>query len=377
MKIGQWIGVVCLVISFIILWRIHEMLLLVFAAVVLATALNSLVRQLQRLGMRRNTAVFLSLSLVILITIVFAVLIVPPFIDQFIRLVNLLPRASAEIAERLEAVQEWRPSWLPRVELPESSDLAQQLQPFAQNLVQELFTFFSNSLNTLLKLLLVIVLTIMMLLNPLAYRRALIRLFPSFYRQRADEILVKCEVALGNLWAGLVISSSFVAVLSALGLLILGIQLVLAHALLAGLLNFIPNIGPILSVASPLVVALLDEPWKAIGVIVLYLIIQQIEAYLLTPTVMAQQVSLLPALTLIAQIFFTSLFNILGLLLALPLAVIAKTWIEEALIKDVLDRWGDRAQQNLQRVPNESDIILQEEQELVQPGEQALDKSGL
>ncbi|HEY9647956.1 MAG TPA: AI-2E family transporter, partial [Chroococcidiopsis sp.] len=185
-----------------------------------------------------------------------------------------------------------------------------------------------------------------------SYRDALLKLFPSFYRRRADEILSKCEVALGNWSAGLVLSSSAVAALSATGLWALQIQFVLAHALLAGLLNFIPNIGPTLSLVFPLVVALQDAPWKAIAVLILYLVIQQLESYLLTPTVMQQQVSLLPAITLIAQIFFASLFGVLGLLLALPLTVVAKTWIDEALVKDILDQWKYPAQSQLAGHPH-------------------------
>jgi predicted PurR-regulated permease PerM len=109
---------------------------------------------------------------------------------------------------------------------------------------------------------------------------------------------------------------------------------------LAGLLNFIPNIGPTISLIFPLVVAFLDAPWKAIAVFILYFFIQQVESYLLTPTIMAKKVSLLPAFTLSAQIFFASFFGFLGLVLALPLTVIAKTWIQQALIKDILDDWG-------------------------------------
>lgn len=86
-------------------------------------------------------------------------------------------------------------------------------------------------------------------------------------------------------------------------------------------------------------IALLDAPWKAVAVLIFYVVIQQIESYWLTPTIMAKQVSLLPAMTLIAQIAFASFFGALGLLIALPLAVVAKTWIEEVLFKDFLDKW--------------------------------------
>jgi predicted PurR-regulated permease PerM len=68
-------------------------------------------------------------------------------------------------------------------------------------------------------------------------------------------------------------------------------------------------------------------------------VIQNVESYWLTPTVMANQVSLLPAVTLTSQIFFTTFLGALGLLMAIPLAVVVKTWLEELLFKDVLDRW--------------------------------------
>ena len=81
---------------------------------------------------------------------------------------------------------------------------------------------------------------------------------------------------------------------------------------------------------------------EAVAIFVIYLLIQQFESNLLTPYIMSQQVSLLPALTLIAQVFFTTFFGFLGLLLALPLTVVAKIWINAVLIEDILDRWQQR-----------------------------------
>jgi predicted PurR-regulated permease PerM len=90
-------------------------------------------------------------------------------------------------------------------------------------------------------------------------------------------------------------------------------------------------------------VGFLDAPWKALAVLALYFVIQTIESYWLTPTVMANQVALLPAITLASQFFFTSFLGALGLVMALPLAVVAKVWIEEVVFKDVLDQWRQSA----------------------------------
>ena len=339
MKLGQWLGFLSLILALIILWQIRQMLLLLFAAMVLATALNALVQRLRRSGMRRSRAVMLTLGITVLVIILFVALIVPPFISQFLQLLELLPTGFDQAVKWGDRQLELLPSWLAAIDLPTTARLTQDLQPILQNIIRNFFAFFSNSLTVVVQGLLVFILTIMLLSDPPSYRKAFIVLFPSFYRQRADFILTKCEIALDNWLAGALLSSTAVAIFSAIGLSILQIDLVLAQALLAGLLNFIPNIGPTLSLVFPLTVAFLDAPWKAIAVLILYLVIQQVESYWLTPTVMAKQVSLLPALTLIAQLFFASFFGFLGLVLALPLTVIAKTWIQEALIKDILDQW--------------------------------------
>ena len=93
-------------------------------------------------------------------------------------------------------------------------------------------------------------------------------------------------------------------------------------------------------------IALLDTPIKSVLVFVLYFVIQQIESNFLTPYIMAQQVSLLPAVTLLAQVFFATFFGFLGLLLALPLTVVGKIWFREVLLEDVLDRWQSGGKQD-------------------------------
>jgi predicted PurR-regulated permease PerM len=336
-KFGQWFGFFVIVLSLYILWQIRQLVLLIFTAVILATALNRLVRRLQLYGIKRNLALWLAICSTLLAVALFFVLIVPPFIDQFQNLLELLPTVWNTIRIEIKNFESQLPAFLPTP--PSLSELIGQLQPLQANLITNFLQFFRNSLGIILQTLLIVVLTIMMVVDPQGYRKACLCLFPSFYRRRADRIFTECETALGNWMEGVVISSFFVGVMSGVGLWVLGVRLVLAHAILAGLLNFIPNIGPTLSVIFPVMIALLDAPWKIVAVLILYFIIQNIESYLLTPTVMAKQVSLLPAVTLVAQIFFAKFFGALGLLLALPLTVIAKTWIQEALLKDILDKW--------------------------------------
>jgi predicted PurR-regulated permease PerM len=343
-NLGQYIGLLALILALYILWQIRQILLLFFTAVVLATSLNQLVKQFQRSGLRRTWAVFLSINIFLVTFIVFLGLIVPAFATQFQELFRLLPRGLQAIQNAVNWLEE-RFLGTDFPGLDGLDNIIQQIQPLATQVVGQSVGLFSTSITAVFQLILVLALSLMLLVNPNPYRQLFIRLFPSFYRKRVNQILCRCETALGSWTVGALMEMVFVGALSGIGLWILQVPLALAHAVLAGLLNFIPNVGPTLSVVLPMAIALLDAPWKAGAVFLLYIVIQQIESYWLTPTIMAKQVSLLPAITLTSQIVFASFFGALGLLMALPLTVVAKTWTEEVLFKDVLDKWNYRRPQ--------------------------------
>ncbi|NEO92481.1 MAG: AI-2E family transporter [Moorea sp. SIO3G5] len=339
MSLGTWIGLLAFILSLYILWQIRQVLLLIFTAVVLANALNILVEKFRRVGIKRLFAVLLSILLMLALTVGFYWLIVPPFAEQVLELIDQVPRGIEKLGEWLEVLSADIPPDLitfPEIQLDQ---LIQQLQPLLNQLLGGGFSIAFNSLAVVAQVLLVLVLTIMLLADPKAYRQSFIRLFPSFYRRRVDEILTLCDHSLRGWLVGILVNIAAISGLSFVGLVILQVKLALAQAALAGILTFIPNIGPGLSVVPPIAIALLDAPWKAIAVLILYIVIQQVESNLLTPLVMKQQVSLLPAVTLLAQVFFATFFGFLGLLLALPLTVVGQVWLKEVLIKDILDQW--------------------------------------
>ncbi|MCM0593718.1 MAG: AI-2E family transporter [Gloeotrichia echinulata IR180] len=339
MNLGQWIGLIAIVLSLYILWQIRDVLLLMFAAVVLATTLNRLARYFQRLGMKRGFAVFLSVAIFFAGIVGFFWLIVPPFTQQFQELTDRVPQGFQRFNTWLDMLKTLVPSQLSPF-IPDFNSLSEQAQPFVNKLLGNSFAFVSGSLEVVVKVLLVLVLTAMLLADPHAYRKVFVRLFPSFYRRRVDGILDKCEDSLEGWITGAGFAVFVVGLMSLIGLSILHVKAALALAVLAGFMNLIPNLGPTMSVVPALAIALLDDPWKCLAVLILYIFIQQVETNFITPIVMAHQVSLLPAITLIAQLFFVTFFGFLGLLLALPLTVVAKIWLQEVLIKDVLDEWG-------------------------------------
>lgn len=338
MNLGTWIGIVVFFLSVFVLWQIRQLLLLIFTAVVIATSLNILVKNFCKKGLKRSYGVILALLTLLAIGLLFFQIVVPPFVDQFRELAALIPQGIEKLTFWVDlGLEQLDPTILEYI--PDRTELVKQIQPLINQFLGGGLNFFYSTFGVLLSGLLLLVLSLMLLADPIPYRQGFIRLFPSFYRRRVDRILTMCDRALQGWLVGILVNMLVIGVLSFIGLMILKIPLALAQSVLAGALTFIPNVGPTLSVLSPMAIALLDDPWKSLAVLILYTIIQQVESNFLTPFVMSQQVSLLPAITLLSQIFFATFFGFLGLLIALPLTVVGQVWIQEVLVKDVLDRW--------------------------------------
>ena len=122
---------------------------------------------------------------------------------------------------------------------------------------------------------------------------------------------------------------AIIAVLSTVALYLIGIPAPVLLGLFAGLVAFVPYVGPVISVIPPALLGLAGNPIQALYVIVAYIIIQQIESYLITPLIMQRVASLHPAVVIVAVTLLGTVFGFLGALLALPIVVVAEVLVEE------------------------------------------------
>ena len=286
----------------------------------------------------------------LLISSISIVIIIPQFTSEFQELINQIPSAFSKLWElSINAFYEFA-EIIYKDSIPNLTDRTIMTNKFSiipngaslasgvADSITKLISLASNVGIGILQLFFIISVALMITLQPNSYREVAILLVPSFYRRRARRILLICGNALSSWMAGVVISSIFVAILVAIGLYLLGIKLVIANALIAGILNVIPNVGPTISTIFPFSVALLDTPWKSFAVLGLYIVIQNIESYVITPSIMHKQVKLLPGLTITAQFIFTILFGPLGLLLAIPMAVVIQVFVKEIIVNDILEK---------------------------------------
>ncbi|MDJ0509367.1 MAG: AI-2E family transporter [Crocosphaera sp.] len=346
MNFSQWIGFIILGFCLYVMWQIKQLLLLLFTAVIIANFLNNGVQFLQKLGIKRGYAVLSSIILLLSALLIFFWIIIPPFAQQLTELFNLVPQGIDQLIITLRKfILKLDPELINA--LPTVQEIIRELQPLFQRIAGQGLSVFYTTLGIPLSLLLLLALTLMLLANPTAYRQGFIRLFPSFYRKKIDQVLVKCDCSLQGSLIAVLCQMMMISILTFIGLSILRIPLTLAQAMLAGILTFIPNFGSILSLIPPVAIALLERPWKSVAVLILYIIIywiiNKIENHFLNPLVIKNRQALLPAFTLLSQVFFASIFGVLGFFLALPLALVGKVWLKEVLVKDILDQWKPKA----------------------------------
>jgi predicted PurR-regulated permease PerM len=182
-----------------------------------------------------------------------------------------------------------------------------------------LFPFLSSTLTVAAGLFLILVLAIYVGADPALYHLGLMHLFPHGSRARASVVLTRVATVLRKWLVTQLVAMVVIGVVSTLTLLVLGVKAAVALGVIAGLLEFVPTVGPILAAVPAIAMGFLDSPEKALTVGLAYLVIQQLEGHVLIPMLMKEGMDLPPALTIVAQAVMALLFGFLGLMVAVPL----------------------------------------------------------
>ncbi|MDQ4080124.1 MAG: AI-2E family transporter [Gemmatimonadota bacterium] len=182
-----------------------------------------------------------------------------------------------------------------------------------------LFPFLSSTFAVFAGILLIVFLAIYIGAEPDVYHGGLMHLFPHHARRRAGEVLSAMATVLRRWLVTQLIAMFTIGTITTIILLLLDVKAAFALGAIAGLLEFVPTIGPLLSAIPAVAMGFLDSPDKALAVAIAYGAIQFLENHLLIPLLMKGGVNLPPALTIVAQALMALLFGFLGLMVAVPL----------------------------------------------------------
>jgi predicted PurR-regulated permease PerM len=309
----------------------HDVLLVLFAGVLLAVLLDALARLLHRyLPIGHLASLGLGIIGVSLLIGVFVATAGPQVSEQLTQLVGRLPEAIAQLKGLLEE-QTWGRTLLRSAPSPAA------LVPSAGDMLGEISGVFSSAVGTLVNVVIVLVMGLYIAVNPTLYVHGFLLLIPPGPRPRAEQVLTTLGRALRWWLIGRIASMTVVGILTSVGLWLIQMPLVLALGLTAGVLAFIPLVGPILSAVPAVLLGLVEDPLKALNVLLVYAAVQFLEGNFITPLIQKRAIDLPPAVLLTGQLLMGVLFGFFGLLLATPLAVTLIVLVQMLYVQDLLD----------------------------------------
>lgn len=194
--------------------------------------------------------------------------------------------------------------------------------------------FFQSTFGGVGDIYVVLFIGIFFTISPKTYVQGLVQLIPKRGREKGNQVLDRLSEQLLKWLGGKLISMFVVFVLTSVGLAIIGVPLWLVLGILAGLLSFIPNFGPLLGYIPAVLIALMQSPQTALFVTGLYILIQFIESNFITTYIQKQLINMPPALILIAQLIMGVLTGAWGLVLATPLTVIVIVLVQELYLSE-------------------------------------------
>jgi predicted PurR-regulated permease PerM len=298
------------------LFLIRDIIAVIFISILFVAALNPLITLLEKFKVPRGLSIIIVYFLIIGAIVSAIASIVPPLINQSINLITQIPL----------------PDILPQL-IDNANFRLQDLQVIADQLnsVPKVINIIISAFSVFIIIITILVLSIYMIQERKNLHRHLVWLFgDGGAEKKAENFVNKIEHQLGSWVRGEVALMFIVGLLTYIGLTLLNIPFALPLAIIAGLLEIIPNIGPTISAVPAIIVAYVAvSPAMALAVLALYVLVQQLENNFIVPVVMRQAIGMSPIVTIILLLIGFRLGGIAGAALSLPLFLVTKISLEE------------------------------------------------
>lgn len=298
------------------LWLIRDIILLLLIALILASAMEPLVDALHQKKVPRIISVFMVYVVFLGVVVLVIYSMIPPVIEQ----VKIL---QANLPEYGKALQ--------------TQFAGLDIQSFLQNLmsgfsggnvVQNTFGVFNGALNAVA----VIVISVYLVAEQKGMKNFIASLLPPHHQEFTLNLIAKIQKKMGGWVLGQLIISFGIFLFTYIGLLLLHVQYALVLALVSGLFEIVPYIGPFVSAIPAMFIAFAQSPGHVslvIWVAVLYLLVHEVEGYVLVPKVMEKTTDTSPLLTLVALMIGYQLAGIIGLVISVPVATAISVTVKE------------------------------------------------
>lgn len=348
------------------LWIARSIFIVAFLGVLLGLAMARAVDFLQRIRVPRGLGAVLVLLLFVGALVGAFALIGPSVRDQTKELGKELPKAMKSVEEFVNRTpmkalvsppqpQQQKQQQQPQQQQSQQQNQNQKQQPQKEQPQQQqedglstrvagelrgatkfLFPIVTSFLGAIGGLVIVLFIAMYIAATPDLYRKGMLHLVPHSRRDRAEEWLTTLSETLRQWLIARLIAMVLIGAITGLGLAAIGIKGAAALGMLAGMLEFVPFFGPVVSAIPAIAVALADSPQKALWVIGLYLVMQQLEGNVITPLLLKRRLDIPPVMTVLAVAALGTVFGVLGMLIAEPLLAAVLVTTKMLYVEDVV-----------------------------------------
>jgi predicted PurR-regulated permease PerM len=283
-------------------------------ALLLSIAVEQTVKRLVKRRVKRGLAVYFVYILLILLGVGTVTVGIPPLVKEVRKLIANLPT----IAQSLDGLEQFGFS---------ASDVLPQVSKATSNIISISYSIFSN----VAILFTIFFLSLYISLDWENIKARALSLFASDLRDEIEETIFEIEVSISQWVKGQALLMLAVGMASFVGFSIIGVEYALALAVIAGLLEFVPMIGPVITAVLASAITFTQSPTKGLMVIALCILIQQVENNVLVPRIMQKVSGFSPLVILIAVITFTHFFGIVGTVVAVPCVMVGYVIVKRVL----------------------------------------------
>lgn len=298
--------VILAVLLIYVLFLIRDILALLFIVLILVASFSPVVESWSRAVGRTLSIIAIVVIFVGLLTLGIYI-VIPPMINQIAELTRTLPNQFS----RYDII---------RSHLPSLQSSLSVITNSVGNVASGVITITSSVVSGVIAFIAAVVMFAYFLIDEKAMKYFVLSLFPDNHRDNMAQVMRKIAKKVGDWFRGQILLALIIGVIDLVGLSILGVPYALTLAVISGILEIVPTLGPIIAGLTAAIVALTISPIKALLVIIFYIIIQQLENNFIVPKVMQKAVGLSPAIIIAAVLIGAKLMGIIGAVIAVPLA---------------------------------------------------------
>ncbi len=328
------VKIILVIILFYLLFLIREILAILFVSLIFASAVDPLVDWMQKRKIPRGLGIVLIYFLSFGIVGTIVSLIIPIIIEQSNDLINSFPNIIEKIISGISALKDYSSKFGILDNVKENFGA---ISSNLQGATIGIFSTISGIFGSIFSFFLILVMTFYMVVEENAIKKIIWSVAPKKNQVYIMELINRMQKKIGLWLRGQLILSLIIFLVTYIGLLILGVKYALILALIAGLTEFIPYLGPIIASVPAIFLAFTQEPMLAIFVAILYYIIQLIENNLIVPKLMQKVVGLNPIISIAVLMIGFKLGGVIGAILSIPVATALNVFIKDYFQKGIVE----------------------------------------